>query len=47
MNSSLRSSFRPILAGAWLVAGLPGPAADLPQLGERFTRSLNHRSNHE
>ncbi|MEI6674696.1 MAG: PQQ-binding-like beta-propeller repeat protein [Verrucomicrobiota bacterium] len=33
------SSPRPFLTGAWLVAALPLLAADMPQLGERFTRN--------
>jgi outer membrane protein assembly factor BamB len=39
MNPSIHASLRPLLSGAWLVAGLPLVAADLPQLGERFTRN--------
>jgi outer membrane protein assembly factor BamB len=39
MNPFMGSSLRCLLTGAWLVVGLPVGAADLPQLGERFTRN--------
>jgi len=39
MNPTLRSSLRPILTTVWLAAASSAPAADQPQLGERFTRN--------
>jgi outer membrane protein assembly factor BamB len=39
MEQSIQSSLKSILTGAWLLAGMPLVAADMPQLGERFTRN--------
>lgn len=39
MNPASHPLLRRLLTGAWLVGGWPLAAADLPQLGERFTRN--------
>ncbi|MEI7910310.1 MAG: PQQ-binding-like beta-propeller repeat protein [Verrucomicrobiota bacterium] len=39
MNRSICPALRPLIAAAWLTGGIPVPAADMPQPGERFTHN--------